>query len=45
MEEVRVEDNGLVRVVGWNVDFQKFEVSKVIAGTSPSDSVCVATGF
>ena len=45
MEEVRVEDNGLVRVVEWNVNFQKFEVSKVIVGTSPSDSACAATGF
>jgi len=27
VEEVQVEDNGLVRVVEWNVDFQKFEVS------------------
>ena len=27
MEEVQVEDNGLVRVVEWNGDFQKFEVS------------------
>jgi hypothetical protein len=28
VEEVRVKDNGIVRVVEWNVDFQKFEVSE-----------------